>query len=168
MDRFDYLTRTFKIAQVIIHHHGQPQKESGRDNFQLMRGSSVIGAAGDTYLTLTRYSKKEISNYQRLSFDLRNGASPDDMKVFRNPETLWYEICATPAKNQKEKLAIENIVFTLKEMGGRATRLELIDRLISGYGVSDRTAIRRIDDAVEASRIKRTTNGKQIELCARF
>jgi hypothetical protein len=164
MERFDYLVRTFKIAIVIIHHHGQPQKESGRNNFELLRGSSVIGAAGDSYLTLTRFSKGEISNYQRLAFDLRNGAAPNDMKVFRNPETLWYELCATPAKNQKEKLAIENIVFTLKEMGGQATRQELIDRLVSDYGVSDRTAIRRIDDAVGASRIRRTTVGKQIEL----
>jgi hypothetical protein len=49
----------FGKSQSIIHHHGQPQKDSTRDNFQLMRGSSVIGTAGDSYLTLTRHSKQE-------------------------------------------------------------------------------------------------------------
>jgi len=99
MDRFDYLTRTFKIAQAIIHHHGQPQKDSARDNFQLMRGSSVIGAAGDSYLTLTRHSKKELSNYQRLSFDLRNAASPEDLKVYRNPDTSGTKSAVMPNPN---------------------------------------------------------------------
>ena len=129
-----------------------------------MRGSSVIGADGDTYLTLTRYSKGEISNYQKLAFDLRNGASPDDMKVFRNPETLFYEICVTPAKNQKEKLSIENVVFTLKAMGGQASRQDLIDKLQESYGVGNRTAVERINEAVATKRIQKNGDRQGVEL----
>jgi hypothetical protein len=49
LDKFDYIRSVFKVTQIIVHHHGKPSKDtSGRDGFQLMRGSSVFDAFADS------------------------------------------------------------------------------------------------------------------------
>jgi RecA-family ATPase len=159
---FDSLTAKFGVSQCIIHHHGLPQKDSGRDNFQLMRGSSVLGAAGDSYLSLTRLKKTEPPNFQRLSSNLRNAADPEDIVLYRNPDTLWYEVSADP--EAKEKLTVQNVVFSLKEMGGRAQRQELINKLTVDYDASERTAVNKITESVKLDRIKKQAKGQYCSL----
>lgn len=156
-DAFDYFSKSFECAHVIIHHHGTPQKDSEREGFQLIRGSSVIGAYGDSYLTITKYKKNEEGNkYQKLSFTLRNAECPEDLVLARNPETLWYEVVNTfdEAKG-KTTLSIQNVIFTLKEMGGHTKQQNLTARIIDLYNVSERTAIKSIGEAVKLNRIKK-------------
>jgi RecA-family ATPase len=87
LDKFDYIRSVFKVTQIIVHHHGKPSKDtSGRDGFQLMRGSSVFDAFADSYLTLIPHKKGEGSRYQRLLFTLRNAEAPEDRIIDRNPD----------------------------------------------------------------------------------
>jgi AAA domain/Domain of unknown function (DUF3854) len=152
LDKFDYLRSTFHIAQLIIHHHGKPSKDTAaRDGFQLMRGSSVFDAFADAYLTLIPHKKAEGSRYQRLIFTLRNAEAPEDLILDRNPETLWYEVVKEADK--KTKIGIADVVKALWYLGGKAKRQALIERLKSEYRASERTAIKAINEASELNRI---------------
>jgi len=161
IDKFDYLRSIFGITQIIVHHHGQPMKDSGRQGFQLMRGSSALGAFGDSYLTLTRYKKNKGSNYQRLSFTLRNAEAPEDLILYRNPETLWYE--AVAVANQKSKVSITDVVNALVNLGGRARRKAFIEKLMQVCKASKRTVEGAITEAYELGRIYKNKEGKEIE-----
>jgi hypothetical protein len=162
LDKFEYLTRVFGIAHVIVHHFGNPVKDSDREGFQLMRGSSVFGAYGDSYLTVASYKRnEEKSHYQRLTFTFRNAETPEDLVISRNPDTLWYEVVKTVGPDQK--LTVANVVFTLKEMGGRACRKELLERLSREYGVKERTIDSVIAEAFTLNRIGKSGSTKNCE-----
>ena len=163
LDKFDYIRSVFKVAQIIVHHHGKPQKDSGRDGFQLMRGSSVFDAFADTYLTLLPHKKEDKGRrYQRLSFTLRNDEAPEDLIVDRNPENLWYEV--VKEADRPTKISITDVVNTLMlHLGGRAKRQDLIDRVKTDLKVSERTAVKVITDAVELQRIGKETVGREVE-----
>src|SRR5262249_45286573 len=136
----------------IIHHHGKPSKDTAaRDGFQLMRGSSVFDAFADTYLTLIPHKKNEGNRYQRLIFTLRNAESPEDLILDRNPETIWYEVVKEADKDTK--ISISDVVNSLRYLGGRAKRQDLIEKLKSEHRASERTAINAIDEALELTRI---------------
>lgn len=161
IDSFDWFTRTFGVAHVIIHHHGTPTANEQRTGFQLMRGSSTFQAMGDTYFTLTRHKVNEPgTRYQKLSFELRNAESPEDQIVSRNPETLWYEVINEDPGSGK--ITIPNVVFALKELGGCASRQDLLDKLKAEYETSERTAERTISDATRLKRITKRMDGKVV------
>jgi len=161
LDKFDYLRNIFGITQIVVHHHGQPMKDSGREGFQLMRGSSTLGAFGDSYLTLTRYKKNERSNYQKLAFTLRNAEEPEGLVLYRNPEHLWYEVVAEA--DQGSKVSISDVVNTLTHLSSSAKRQELIQRLIEVSGASQRTADTVIGEAVKLGRIGKRLVGREVE-----
>ena len=48
LEKFEYFRDTFGIAQIIVHHHGKPIQNSGREAFQLKRGSSALAARGES------------------------------------------------------------------------------------------------------------------------
>jgi hypothetical protein len=162
LDKFDYLRSVFHVTQIIVHHHGKPSKDtSARDGFQLMRGSSVFDAFADTYLTLIPHKKDEGSRHQRLIFTLRNAEAPEDLILDRNPDTLWYEV-VREAKGDS-KIGIASVVNALMNLGGRAKRQELLDRLMADFKASERTALRAIDDAVDLGRVRKEKNGREVE-----
>jgi hypothetical protein len=162
LDRFDYLRSVFHVTQILVHHHGKPSKDtSGRDGFQLMRGSSVFDAFADTYLTLIPHKKEKGCRYQRLIFTLRNAEAPEDLIVDRNPETLWYEVVKTA--DQDTKLSVTDVVNTLMNLGGRTMRQELIKRMMDDFQTSDRTVIKAIEDALELRRILKGKAGREVE-----
>ncbi len=161
LDKFSYIRSVFKVAQIIVHHHGKPQKDSGRDGFQLMRGSSVFDAFADTYLTLLPYKKIEGRRYQRLTFTLRNDEAPEDLIVDRDPDNLWYEV--VKEADRETKVGLSDVVNTLMHLGGRAKRQDLINRLKDDFNIGDRTAERVISDAVELQRIGRDKLGREVE-----
>ena len=161
LEKFEYLRDTFGIAQLIVHHHGKPVQNSGRETFQLKRGSSALDDFGDSYLTLTRYKKKESSNYQRLSFTLRNAEEPEDLVLYRDPASLWYEVVSPAEKNMK--VSLEDVVRALVELGGRAKRKALIEKLRNSYGASERTATDSMAEAHRLRRIQKERVGSHVE-----
>lgn len=165
IDSFDWFTRNLGVAHVIIHHHGTPTQNEERRGFQLMRGSSTFQAMGDTYFTLTRHKVNEPgARYQKLSFELRNAESPEDQIVHRNPETLWYDVVNEDPGTGK--ITIPNVVFALKELGGTASRQELLDKLKNDYETSQRSIDRVVADAIRLRRIGKQLEGKTVKYCA--
>ena len=161
LEKFEYLRDTFGIAQIIVHHHGKPVQNSDRAAFQLKRGSSALDDFGDSYLTLTRYKKNQGSQYQRLSFTLRNAEQPEDLILYRNPEGLWYEVVAD--SNPGRKVTVPNVVNALMNLGGNAKRRELIDRLIEVCKAGERTVISTVTEAHELGRIGKRQQGAEVE-----
>ncbi len=160
LDKFDYLRSVFGIAQIIVHHHGKPSKDSGKEGFQMMRGSSVFDAFADSYLTLTRWKKNKPSNYQKLEFTLRNAEEPAPLVLYRNPDTLWYEILAD--SDDQGKLSVANVVNALMHLSGQASRQELSEYLIRTHAVSQRTINETFKEGVELDRIRKIPEGKEM------
>ena len=160
LDKFDHLRSVFDIAQIIVHHHGKPSKDSGKGGFQLMRGSSVFDAFADSYLTLTRWKKNRPSNYQKLEFTLRNAEEPEALVLYRNPDTLWYEILAEA--DDQGKLSVSKLVNALMYLRGKASRQEVSDYLRKTHDVSQRTINETLKEALELHRIRKIPDGKEV------
>lgn len=62
------LRNTFKFATIILHHEGKAKDRSGPDR---MRGSSVMFADGDSFLTLKEINKN--AGIVRIDFTIRRG-----------------------------------------------------------------------------------------------
>lgn len=161
LEKFEYLRDTFGIAQVIVHHHGKPAKDSGKQGMQLQRGSSALDDFGDSYLTLTRYKHAEGSSYQRLSFTLRNAEQPEDLILYRNPRSLWYEVVADP--NPGRKVTLTDVVGALVDLGGTAKRRDLIECLMESCKAGERTVINTVAEAHQLERIGKRQHGSEVE-----
>jgi len=135
-DRIDWLTDSLKICTVIVHHHGKPSEVKKR-GAQNLRGSSAIFDYGDSYLTLTRYDGNKPRAYVGLEFELRNAEEPDKMKLYRNPDTLWYEVLSVDSTGDVKPRHVTGI---LREGGGQMMKGDLVKAIMEDRSVSRRVA----------------------------
>lgn len=148
-DRVDSLIQRHGISVVIVHHFGKPQE--GRTGATMFRGSSTIVDYGDSYLMLRRKSGDESRNYLKLDFTLRNAAEPDTMILYRNPETLWYEVQGVESEHL---VSVHDCVSELERAGGSIGSKEMFIDLLKGRtGASERTIGKVIDEAEGLKRI---------------
>jgi hypothetical protein len=161
-NNLDRLITDHDLSIVIAHHHGKPVDGRPEGSHQL-RGSSAIADYGDSYLTLNRKSGREPRSYLKLSFELRNDEDPDPLFLYRNPETLWYEVLGEDVQGA---VTIHDIVRALTDLGGTAKRTDLIKALIDHTGRSDKTIRRAIDKAEAVKKVlsrRFKTKGNPIE-----
>ncbi|MBW2057761.1 MAG: AAA family ATPase [Deltaproteobacteria bacterium] len=158
----DRLIVDHNLALVIVHHHGKPVDGRPEGSHQL-RGSSAIADYGDTYLTLNRKSGKEPRSYLKLSFELRNDEDPDPLFLYRDPQSLWYEVLG---EDSQGAVGIHDVVEALRNLGGRARRADLIRAVADRTGRSDKTAQRAIQKTHAVKKIvsqELKTQGRPVE-----
>lgn len=148
-DNLDRLITDNNISIVVVHHFGKPQE--GRLGATQFRGSSAITDYADSYLMLRRKSGDESRNYMKLSFELRNEREPETMILYRNPETLWYEIIGIESNRT---VTINDVVNILTELGGYVLKRDtLIEGLQEKFEISKRTLNNAILEAEERKAI---------------
>jgi archaellum biogenesis ATPase FlaH len=148
-DGLDRLITQHNISIVLVHHFGKPVE--GREGSTAFRGSSAITDYADSYLMLRRKSGDESRNYMKLSFELRNEEEPPTLIIYRNPETLWYEIMGVEGDG---KVSIHDVVEALGELGGMINRQDsLIEALKEKTGASKNTIIEAIKEAERLKKI---------------
>lgn len=134
-DRIDWLVAQNNISIVLVHHFGKPQE--GRDGATQFRGSSAIVDYGDSYLMLRRKSRDESRDYMKLSFELRNDEEPDTMILYRNSDTLWYEVQGVEGN---KKVNVHDCIACLEEMGGiTKSKEKLMEKIKERTGASEKT-----------------------------
>jgi RecA-family ATPase len=82
------LRQEHNLSVIINHHIGHTRQDNPRRGPDLLRGSSVIFAKGDSFMMLER-TKKE--GRIKVSFTLRRGKPISGLYVQLNPETLLFE-----------------------------------------------------------------------------
>jgi len=154
-DSLDWLITENNISIVVVHHFGKPsENRSGATRF---RGSSTITDYADTYMMLNRKSNDKSRNFLKLSFELRNEEEPETMILYRNPETLWYELEGVEGDS---KVSIHDCVYCLEQLGGVVKgKDKLIIAIKEKTGASDRTVKNKLSEA-EGSKKILTTRGK--------
>jgi hypothetical protein len=93
--------------------------------------------------------------YGRISFSLRNDASPSPIVVLRDPETLWYRRIDQGGFSGK-KLSVARIVEVVRAYGGQIRQSEL-EKELKPEASSRMTVWRAIGNALAAGLIVRET-----------
>lgn len=154
-DNLDWLITQNGISIVLVHHFGKPSENKG--GATRFRGSTTITDYADTYMMLDRKSKDRSRNFVKLSFELRNDEEPETMILYRNPDTLWYELEGVEGNS---KVSIHDCLECLEQLGGVVKGK---DRLISAIREktksSDRTVKKKLGEA-EGSKKILTIRGK--------
>lgn len=153
-DNFDSLLSEHDMAGIIVHHFGKPS-EVKKEGAQQLRGSSSIFDWGDSYLILNRMQGRDSKGYLKVSFELRNDEDPAPLYIHRDPETLRHEVLD---EESESKLSITQTIKTLRAMGGRTKKSELIKRLENDSGLSGRRVRDIIDRAIKIGRIHEKAN----------
>lgn len=160
VDALDGFVASLNLSVVLVHHHGKPPADGKptRHGAQQLRGSSVLFDAFDSYLSLTRLKGEHTSGYARLTFDLRNEADPEPMTIFRDPETLWWQVVEnSPVTKQAGQSApgpgVADVVQALAALGGAAERQTLLAEVQSKAGLKERASRDLIKRAENLGRI---------------
>jgi len=165
MSRFfshlDDLVQRHKISIVVVHHFGKPQE--GREGPTMFRGSSTITDIGDSYLLLQRKSK-ESRYHVKLSFSLRNADEPAPMILYRDPDSLWYEV---EAQESSGKVSAVDCVLALEALGGFVEQKDvLIKAIVEHTGSCDKTARTALKEAEQQGMILiQKAEGKRVKSC---
>jgi len=136
-DNIDSLITKHGISVIICHHTVKPTEGSTREGAMSLRGSGTIFDYGDSYITLSRLSGKKSRLYMRAIFELRNEQDPDPLHLYRNPDTLLYEIIEQEGPGS---VSVADVVSALSGLGGRALRDPFIKAVQERCGVSRRPA----------------------------
>jgi hypothetical protein len=108
-------------SMVLVHHFRKPT-EGREDGPGSLRGSSVLHADADAILTMDRKDLQERSpEYVRLSFELRHEESAPPMTLYRNPDTLIFDVVKAD-----EPPDIRTLLQTLSAMPSPALQQDLI------------------------------------------
>ena len=132
----DQLTEKCGVAVILVHHFGKPT-EFEREGAQMLRGSSTIFDYGDSYLSLKRQSRNKPKEYITIAFELRNAEDPDSLYLWRNPETLWYEVQAVDSTST---VTDHDIISLIQSVNGEVMRSDLIKMIVDTFRVSEITA----------------------------
>ena len=163
-DRLDKLMADHEHATVIIHHHAKPGLER-REGAQQLRGSSVLFAWGDSYLTINRYGEPKARRI-KLAFELRNAESPDPMILQFDPLTLWFDVVASQGRG---KVTLWDVVQVLKHAETEMLRQAIITAVREKTGSSDRPVREIIAEAERRGmirRVRRTGRGNPVAFVA--
>jgi hypothetical protein len=143
-DVLDMWVDQYGISIIIVHHFGKPQKDSGRSGAQLLRGSSVIFDYADSYISLSN-NHKEDKRYVRAYFELRNEEDTNPVSLFRNSESLWYEIVDT---GEGLKVTAAEIIKALEQFRGQVSSTILLTEVMDKTGASERIIRQKIRELV--------------------
>jgi hypothetical protein len=144
-DVLDLWVDQYGISIIIVHHFGKPQKDSGRSGAQLLRGSSVIFDYADSYISLSN-NRKEDKRYVKAVFELRNEEDPMPLSLFRNSDSLWYEIVDT---GEGLKVTAAEIIKALEQFREPITSTILLTEVMDKTGASERTIRTKIRELVD-------------------
>jgi len=157
------------VSVWIVHHHGKPgQLFSGYDDSEKSRGSSVIGGATDANIAMTRVTGKKykldgpLGNYASLSFEFRNLEPRKEIIIYRNPQTLFYELVDLASAKKVTYKDVATYVADHKPI----LRKDLIKALEAENEASHNTVIEAIRGAEEKKLIlgrRLKTKGKPIQ-----
>ncbi len=143
---------------LLVHHDGKSSEtNSNRAPHQRMRGANLIAAATDTILSMVPLSQKK-APVGRMHFRVRNGVTPDPIRVRLNGETLWFE---TYSEDQEFG---EQLQKWLIEAGGILSAEELEVKASDAWNLKDvqrRTVKRRIKKAIGGGFIAESINDQQ-------
>lgn len=148
-DGLDTLVSDFNCSIVLVHHFGKPSQDNKRHGAMQLRGSIAIFDYADSYISLNRKSGNEPRNYIKATFELRNDEDPNPLYLYRNPDTLWYEVLGDQSQS---KVTIHDVVTVLTDMGGQGKRQEVAERLKQRTGAGKRIII---DILVKAENLKK-------------
>ncbi len=125
-------------ALIIVHHI---RKSVGRNEIgSAFRGSSALHAVGDSYMLLTRPSP-QIPTVE-LRFQFRYAAAQESRLLSLNPDTLWFEPCASrPSPAQAPRCKVETADVTRVVAAAGSTGFnQLRQQIMTTAGCSRRTA----------------------------
>ena len=103
---------------------------------------------------MNRKSGNKSRNYLKATIELRNDEDPPPLNLYRNPETLWHEVLG---EESQAKVTIHDVVDVLSKNNDRLTQKNLIEKLKSKTGASDRTIKNAITEAKRVKRVKSVT-----------
>ncbi len=155
-DNLDSLITKHKISIILCHHTTKPVEGSRRQGAMQLRGSGTIFDYGDSYITLNRMSGKESRLYMKATFELRNAEDPRPMNLYRNPETLLYDVVSEEGPGA---VSVTDVVKTLSDLGGRALRDLLLTTIMERCDVGKRTVI----DAVARTETLKKISSRTLE-----
>jgi len=136
LSRLDYLIEKLGVSIGLVHHFGKPS-EIAREGAQQLRGSSSIFDWGDSYLSIKRKSRQEDKAYVKLTFELRNAEDPDPLVLWRNSQTLWFEV---QSQASPSSISDHDIIKLLQAAPGPLMRADLLSSIVEGFKVSEETA----------------------------
>lgn len=163
------MVQDYKVTVWLVHHHGKPsQLFAGYDDSDKSRGSSVIGGATDANIAMTRTSAKKyklnepMANYATLGFEFRNLEPKNEVVVYRNPETLFYEVVDVTVLRKVTRHDVVSYITDHRPV----LRKDLIEALKTEYGAGERTVVDAIKEAVDEELIAKQrlrTKGNPVE-----
>jgi len=157
-DNLDQLISDHECSIVIVHHFGKPSTDQKREGAMQLRGSTTIFDYADSYISLNRKSGKEPRNYIKATFELRNDEDPDPLFLYRNPDSLWYEVLGD---DSQAKVTVHDVVDVLSHNGNRLMQKELILKLKDKTGSGERTIKDAINKAEALKKVRsHTMSGK--------
>jgi len=84
---------------------------------------------------LTRHNRED-RNLVKVSIELRNDEEPEPLILYRNPETLWYEVHDVESD---KKVTVKDVIDCLRDLGGSIGKREkFIDAIKEKTGASRR------------------------------
>jgi hypothetical protein len=112
------LRAKFSFSSAINHHVSKPQRDEVREGPDKLRGSSVIYAKGDSFITIKPEGHKH--GLIRLQFKLRRAAPIEDMYIQLNPDTLRFEFAywSTASKDERKAAESRPKVVTMRALEG--------------------------------------------------
>jgi len=129
------------IGIVLVHHHGKPSADGGREGVHKVRGASVIGDWGNAHLILNkRFSDSTGRKYVQATFELRDADEPDPITLQLNKETLRFG----QFSEEEERIAITIGVVEVADGGTETSTKELVADVKERFGTSKTEAERLI------------------------
>jgi hypothetical protein len=132
------------VAVVLVHHQAKPVKDEPRTGGLSLRGGSALYAAADSIITVERDGDAVL-----LSFELRHGPAPDPIRLAMTDDLWFVPIGADPELLKVAELTIDSPLpyTTLRKAAEHDLQL------------SERTAKRRIADAIKAGVLEKDADG---------
>lgn len=135
------LAQQFKTAFFILHHEGKKGESTGNQVSHRPRGSSAFADVPDVIVSMTRVSDKKAC---RLSIENRNFKGEQLTIKLREDLTGWDVL-------SRESETVELDVSTLfkETLVQQLERSHLLKKLNEATGLSERSCLRKIDDALK-------------------
>jgi hypothetical protein len=150
----DGLRMKFKVAVVLIHHHGKSSRDRTNVGHKA-RGSSALAGWYDTHLSM-EWNGAPADGLVRLQFELRNGETPKDKLLRLDSEILLFEV---QGEEEEEPSPIDEVVKAVKLLGGQSITVQAVADFCSK---SRAWASKYLNQAVDAGRLIATdTNPKK-------
>ena len=99
---------------IIIHHYKKPSKEDTGEPIHKVIGSSGFGNYCESFMGLERAHKQRSGNFKTLYFRLRREEEPEPLHLFRNADSLLYEVVSRE-EAITSGIKVDDVVRILKE-----------------------------------------------------